>query len=220
MRKRFPLPRRRKEAVSQRRESLRGGDQGVRIRQVRARHSSLSTALSMAACRASRWPSGSTIAALCYRKTGKGAQAISDLTSAVWLKNGLSDADRACGHGTAPGRLSGAGLGTASRHRHAAARRPAAMAATAPPPMPAPAAAPAATAAAPDSAHPRGARRARRAPPQLPFRIFRHPRAATRLCRRLMRRHSPPCRRVKHLRQPRRYLLPVLAPPSATPAVP
>lgn len=32
---------------------------------------------------------------IAYRKAGKPAQAISDLTSALWLKNGLTDADRA-----------------------------------------------------------------------------------------------------------------------------
>jgi hypothetical protein len=49
-----------------------------------------------------------------YRKTGKSAQAISDLTSAVWLKNGLSDADRAAAIEQRQAAYQEAGLGTAT----------------------------------------------------------------------------------------------------------
>jgi tetratricopeptide (TPR) repeat protein len=46
-----------------------------------------------------------------YRKQGKPAQAISDLTTAVWLKNGLSDADRALAIDQRQGAYREAGLG-------------------------------------------------------------------------------------------------------------
>jgi hypothetical protein len=45
-----------------------------------------------------------------YRKEGKTAQAISDLTAAIWLKNGLSDADRAAAIDSRQGAYREAGL--------------------------------------------------------------------------------------------------------------
>jgi hypothetical protein len=76
-----------------------------------------------------------------YRKTGKAAQAISDLTSAVWLKNGLSDADRAAAMEQRQAAYQEAGLGNATPIGTPPLDAPAATAAIPPagPPAPAPA---------------------------------------------------------------------------------
>ncbi len=61
---------------------------------------SLSSALSMGGLSSQQMAKALYYRGAAYRKTGKSAQAISDLTSAVWLKNGLSDADRAAASGS------------------------------------------------------------------------------------------------------------------------
>lgn len=75
---------------------------------------SLSTALSMGGLSSQQMAKALYYRGVAYRKTGKSAQAISDLTSAVWLKNGLSDADRAAATEQRQGAYQEAGLGTAT----------------------------------------------------------------------------------------------------------
>ncbi len=75
-----------------------------------------------------------------YRKEGKTAQAISDLTSSVWLKNGLSDTDRAAAMDQRQQAYRDAGLGDAVPIGAAPLDAPQ-TAATAPAPAPAAAAA-------------------------------------------------------------------------------
>lgn len=75
---------------------------------------SLSTALSMGGLSSQQMAKALYYRGAAYRKTGKSAQAISDLTSAVWLKNGLSDADRAAATEQRQSAYQDAGLGTAS----------------------------------------------------------------------------------------------------------
>lgn len=81
-----------------------------------------------------------------YRKQGKPAQAISDLTSSVWLKAGLSDADRAAAMDQRAAAYKEAGLGAPA----ALDQAPAAAVASAPVVAPQPASvAPAVSQAAP-----------------------------------------------------------------------
>jgi hypothetical protein len=75
---------------------------------------SLSTALSAGGLSSQQMAKALYYRGAAYRKTGKSAQAISDLTSAVWLKNGLSDADRAAAMEQRQGAYQEAGLGTAT----------------------------------------------------------------------------------------------------------
>ncbi|MCU0955167.1 MAG: SPOR domain-containing protein [Hyphomicrobium sp.] len=122
---------------------------------------SLSNALSLGGLSSQQMAKALYYRGVAYRKTGKSAQAISDLTSAVWLKNGLGDADRAAAMDQRQGAYTEAGLGSATPigaaplDAPAAAPSPssAAVATAAPQPGPAPAAtvAPAAPAVA-DSA--------------------------------------------------------------------
>ncbi len=95
---------------------------------------SLSSALSTGGLSSQQMAKALYYRGAAYRKTGKSAQAISDLTSAVWLKNGLSDADRAAATEQRQGAYKEAGLGTG--------------AAVGAPPLDAPVAAPVATPAA------------------------------------------------------------------------
>ncbi len=115
---------------------------------------SLSTALSMGGLSSQQMAKALYYRGAAYRKTGKTAQAISDLTSAVWLKNGLSDADRAAAMEQRQGAYQEAGLGGAPAIGTAPLDAPATATAAAPPaPMPRPQPPPAAVAAAPaDSA--------------------------------------------------------------------
>jgi hypothetical protein len=76
--------------------------------------SSLSNALSLGGLSSQQMAKALYYRGVAYRKTGKNAQAISDLTSAVWLKNGLSDADRAAAMENRQGAYQEAGLGTAT----------------------------------------------------------------------------------------------------------
>lgn len=75
---------------------------------------SLSTALSTGGLSSQQMAKALYYRGAAYRKTGKSAQAISDLTSAVWLKNGLSDADRAAAMEQRQAAYQEAGLGTAT----------------------------------------------------------------------------------------------------------
>jgi hypothetical protein len=75
---------------------------------------SLSSALSMGGLSSQQMAKALYYRGVAYRKTGKSAQAISDLTSAVWLKNGLSDADRAAAMDQRQGAYQEAGLGSAT----------------------------------------------------------------------------------------------------------
>ncbi len=108
---------------------------------------SLSTALSMGGLSSQQMAKALYYRGAAYRKTGKSAQAISDLTSAVWLKNGLSDADRAAAMEQRQAAYQEAGLGTATPIGAPPLDAPAAVASSAPPvqakPPPTPAAAPA-----------------------------------------------------------------------------
>jgi cell division septation protein DedD len=111
---------------------------------------SLSTALSMGGLSSQQMAKALYYRGAAYRKTGKSAQAISDLTSAVWLKNGLSDADRAAATQQRQAAYQEAGLGTATPIGTPPLDAPAAVATAT---LPSPATPPAATAAAPaDSA--------------------------------------------------------------------
>jgi tetratricopeptide (TPR) repeat protein len=83
-----------------------------------------------------------------YRKTGKSALAISDLTSSVWLKNGLNDADRAAAMDQRQGAYREAGLGAGPAIGDAPLDAPAAAPA---PAVPAPAVAAAPTESATSS---------------------------------------------------------------------
>lgn len=74
---------------------------------------SLSAALSAGGLSSQQMAKALYYRGVAYRKTGKSAQAISDLTSAVWLKNGLSDADRAAAMEQRQGAYQEAGLGSA-----------------------------------------------------------------------------------------------------------
>ncbi len=79
-----------------------------------------------------------------YRKQGKPAMAISDLTSALWLKGGLSDSDRALATDARQAAYREAGLGDnapAIQAQQSAAAAPTAAAPAAPAATPAPAAA-------------------------------------------------------------------------------
>jgi hypothetical protein len=75
---------------------------------------SLSSALSMGGLSSQQMAKALYYRGAAYRKTGKSAQAISDLTSAVWLKNGLSDADRAAATDERQAAYQEAGLGSAT----------------------------------------------------------------------------------------------------------
>lgn len=75
---------------------------------------SLSTALSTGGLSSQQMAKALYYRGAAYRKTGKSAQAISDLTSAVWLKNGLTDADRAAAMEQRQAAYQEAGLGTAT----------------------------------------------------------------------------------------------------------
>jgi hypothetical protein len=75
---------------------------------------SLSSALSMGGLSSQQMAKALYYRGAAYRKTGKSAQAISDLTSAVWLKNGLSDADRAAAMDERQAAYQEAGLGNAT----------------------------------------------------------------------------------------------------------
>lgn len=116
---------------------------------------SLSNALSLGGLSSQQMAKALYYRGVAYRKTGKSAQAISDLTSAVWLKNGLGDADRAAAMDQRQGAYTEAGLGSATPIGAAPLDAPAAapsppsgaVATAAPQPGPAPAAI-----AAPDSA--------------------------------------------------------------------
>jgi cell division septation protein DedD len=111
---------------------------------------SLSTALSMGGLSSQQMAKALYYRGAAYRKTGKSAQAISDLTSAVWLKNGLSDADRAAATQQRQAVYQEAGLGTATPIGTPPLDAPAAVATAT---LPSPATPPAAPAAAPaDSA--------------------------------------------------------------------
>jgi cell division septation protein DedD len=111
---------------------------------------SLSTALSMGGLSSQQMAKALYYRGAAYRKTGKSAQAISDLTSAVWLKNGLSDADRAAATEQRQAAYQEAGLGTATPIGTPPLDAPAAVATAT---LPSPATPPAAPAAAPaDSA--------------------------------------------------------------------
>jgi hypothetical protein len=119
---------------------------------------SLSNALSLGGLSSQQMAKALYYRGVAYRKTGKSAQAISDLTSAVWLKNGLGDADRAAAMDQRQGAYSEAGLGSATPigappldAPASAPSSPSSAVATAPPQPSAPAAAMAAPAAA-DSA--------------------------------------------------------------------
>lgn len=108
--------------------------------------SSLSNALSAGGLSSQQMAKALYYRGVAYRKTGKSAQAISDLTSAVWLKNGLSDADRAAAMENRQGAYQEAGLGNATPIGTPPLDAPASAAAAALPAAPAPAAV---TAAAP-----------------------------------------------------------------------
>ena len=111
---------------------------------------SLSTALSTGGLSSQQMAKALYYRGAAYRKTGKSAQAISDLTSAVWLKNGLSDADRAAAMEQRQAAYQEAGLGTATPIGTPPLDAPAAVANTT---QPSPATPPATPAAAPaDSA--------------------------------------------------------------------
>lgn len=132
---------------------------------------SLSAALSAGGLQSQQMAKALYYRGAAYRKLGKPAQAISDLTTAVWLKNGLSDADRALAMDQRQTAYREAGLGDAAPAvpQQTAAASPAAPAAApepaAPAAVPAPApAAPVALAAAPAAS----AAPASSAPPALP----------------------------------------------------
>ncbi len=110
---------------------------------------SLSNALTVGGLSSQQMAKALYYRGVAYRKTGKSAQAISDLTSAVWLKNGLSDADRAAAMENRQTAYQEAGLGNATPIGTPPLDAPAATAASAPP---APAAPPAVTVAAPAAA--------------------------------------------------------------------
>jgi tetratricopeptide (TPR) repeat protein len=71
-----------------------------------------------------------------YRKQGKPAQAISDLTSSVWLKAGLSDADRAAAMDQRTAAYKEAGLGAPAALDQAPAAAVASLPVVAPQPAP------------------------------------------------------------------------------------
>lgn len=110
---------------------------------------SLSNALSVGGLSSQQMAKALYYRGVAYRKTGKSAQAISDLTSSVWLKNGLSDADRAAAMENRQGAYQEAGLGNATPIGTPPLDAPAAAAATSPPAPSAVAAVPAPPAAAP-----------------------------------------------------------------------
>jgi hypothetical protein len=111
---------------------------------------SLSTALSTGGLSSQQMAKALYYRGAAYRKTGKSAQAISDLTSAVWLKNGLTDADRAAAMEQRQAAYQEAGLGTATPIGTPPLDAPAAVAKAA---QPSPITPPATPAAAPaDSA--------------------------------------------------------------------
>lgn len=91
---------------------------------------------------------------LSYRKQGKSAQAIADLKSALWLKGGLTDSERAEAAAQHAAAYKEAGLGEAPVVEHTAAAEPAAAAIPAPPAKASPGSwqATTATAAAPSHA--------------------------------------------------------------------
>jgi len=101
--------------------------------------SSLSNALSLGGLSSQQMAKALYYRGVAYRKTGKSAQAISDLTSAVWLKNGLSDADRAAAMENRQGAYQEAGLGNATPIGAPPLDAPATAAAPLPPAGPAPA---------------------------------------------------------------------------------
>ncbi len=101
---------------------------------------SLSTALSQGGLSSQQMAKALYYRGAAYRKQGKAAQAISDLTSAVWLKNGLSDSERAAAMDQRQGAYRDAGLGdnpvpigAAPLDGPAEAQAPAAVASAAPP---------------------------------------------------------------------------------------
>ena len=108
----------------------------------------LSTALSAGGLPSNQMAKALYYRGAAYRKQGKPAMAISDLTSALWLKGGLNDSDRALAVDARQGAYREAGLGDTApaipAQQTAAVATPAASAAA----TGAPAAAPAQTAAA------------------------------------------------------------------------
>ncbi len=72
---------------------------------------SLSTAIAAGSLSSQQMAKALYYRGVAYRKTGKTAQAISDLTSAVWLKNGLNDSDRAAAMDERQAAYKEAGLG-------------------------------------------------------------------------------------------------------------
>jgi hypothetical protein len=100
---------------------------------------SLSSALSIGGLSSEQMAKALYYRGVAYRKTGKSAQAISDLTSAVWLKNGLSDADRAAATENRQAAYQEAGLGNATPIGTPPLDAPATAAAPPAPPAPAPA---------------------------------------------------------------------------------
>ncbi len=72
---------------------------------------SLSAALSAGGLSSQQMAKALYYRGVAYRKTGKSALAISDLTSSVWLKNGLNDTDRAAAMDQRQGAYREAGLG-------------------------------------------------------------------------------------------------------------
>lgn len=72
---------------------------------------SLSTAIAAGSLSSQQMAKALYYRGVAYRKTGKTAQAISDLTSAVWLKNGLNDSDRAAAMDQRQAAYKEAGLG-------------------------------------------------------------------------------------------------------------
>lgn len=71
----------------------------------------LSTALSSGGLQSQQMAKALYYRGVAYRKQGKPAQAISDLTTSVWLKNGLSDSERAQAIEQRQGAYREAGLG-------------------------------------------------------------------------------------------------------------
>jgi hypothetical protein len=109
---------------------------------------SLSAALSAGGLSSQQMAKALYYRGVAYRKTGKSAQAISDLTSSVWLKNGLSDSDRAAAMDQRQGAYREAGLGAGPAIGAAPLDAPTPAAA----PMPAAASGPAPVAPAPVAA--------------------------------------------------------------------
>lgn len=98
---------------------------------------SLSAALSSGGLQSQQMAKALYYRGAAYRKQGKPAQAISDLTTAVWLKNGLSDTDRALAIDQRQGAYREAGLGDSAPPVSTQRAEAPAAAAAAPAPVPA-----------------------------------------------------------------------------------